>query len=58
MRIFSLIFIVALSVALVYSAGASIYRAAFPDRDKSYAPVELVRVEGKNCPLYFPKDQE
>lgn len=45
------------SGALVVYSGMSVFRAVVPVKKEIQSEVELVRIEGKNCPLYFPKEQ-
>lgn len=49
--------LVLLSGMLLVNSGLQIYSCFKPRRIKEPIPVRLVRIEGKNCPLYYPEGQ-
>ncbi|WP_432735080.1 hypothetical protein [Maridesulfovibrio sp. FT414] len=51
---FGLVFI---SGMLLLNSGMQVYRCFVPRKLNEYEPIKLVRIEGKNCPLYFPEER-
>ncbi|WP_169433105.1 hypothetical protein [Maridesulfovibrio zosterae] len=49
--------LVLLSGMFLLNSGFQIYRSFNPVKIKDPKPIRLVRIEGKNCPLYFPEGQ-
>ncbi|WP_203544585.1 hypothetical protein [Desulfovibrio sp. JC022] len=49
--------LVLLSGMLLLNSGFEVYRCFVPDKIMDPLPVRLVRIEGKNCPLYYPEGQ-
>ncbi|WP_319764601.1 hypothetical protein [Maridesulfovibrio sp.] len=49
--------LVLLSGMLLLNSGLEVYRCFVPNKIEEPRPVRLVRIEGKNCPLYFPQGQ-
>ena len=47
--------LVLLSGLFILNSGMQIYRCFNPIKIKDPELVRLVRIEGKNCPLYFPE---
>jgi len=49
--------LILLSGMLLVNSGLQIYHCFKPRRIKESVPIRLVRIEGKNCPLYYPEGQ-
>lgn len=58
MRIVMAVFLICFSAFLICYSGMSVLKAISSPKEMSFSDVELVRIEGKNCPLYFPKSQQ
>lgn len=57
MRKFVAFGLVLMSGFLLVNSGVQVYRCFVPRKMNKPVEVRLVRIEGKNCPLYFPSDQ-
>ncbi|CCO23786.1 conserved exported protein of unknown function [Maridesulfovibrio hydrothermalis AM13 = DSM 14728] len=49
--------LVLLSGMLLFSSVLQIYRCFNPQTINDPVSVRLVRIEGRNCPLYYPEGQ-
>lgn len=49
--------LVLVSGMVLFYSGMQVYRCFQPRVLNDQLPVRLVRIEGKNCPLYFPEEQ-
>ncbi|MFW5499827.1 MULTISPECIES: hypothetical protein [unclassified Maridesulfovibrio] len=49
--------LILLSGMLLLNSGYDVYRSFVPKKIAEPVPVRLVRIEGKNCPLYYPEGQ-
>ncbi len=49
--------LVLLSGMLLLNSGIEVYRCFVPKQISEPQPARLVRIEGKNCPLYYPEGQ-
>lgn len=49
--------LILLSGMLLLNSGYEVYRCFVPNEIVEPQPVRLVRIEGKNCPLYYPEGQ-
>jgi len=49
--------LVLISGMLLLNSGLEVYRCFVPKKIMDPQPVKLVRIEGKNCPLYYPEGQ-
>ncbi|ACS81157.1 hypothetical protein [Maridesulfovibrio salexigens] len=49
--------LILLSGMLLLNSGYDVYRCFVPKKIAEPVPVRLVRIEGKNCPLYYPEGQ-
>lgn len=49
--------LVLLSGMLLFNSGLQIYRCFKPRKINEPTMVRLVRIEGRNCPLYYPEGQ-
>ncbi|WP_169738231.1 hypothetical protein [Maridesulfovibrio frigidus] len=49
--------LVFLSGALLFKSGMNVYSSLSPSHIEIQRVAEFDRIEGKNCPLFFPKGQ-
>ncbi len=49
--------LVLLSGMLLLNSGLEVYHCFVPKKISESQPIRLVRIEGKNCPLYYPEGQ-
>ncbi len=49
--------LVLVSGMLLINSGMMVYRCFVPRKMNEPVKVRLVRIEGKNCPLYFPAEE-
>ncbi|WP_320172340.1 hypothetical protein [Maridesulfovibrio sp.] len=57
MRGFFAFGLVLVSAMLLINSGLQVYHCFVPAKQTPPAEIRLVRIEGKNCPLYFPEGQ-